>query len=1349
MGTFETDPKRQATASFRGYRYQAFQSVSAWMRLSPQQVLILEGAEDFDLREPDDSRVTTTQVKDLSGNLTLRSNSVIEAINNYWSHRKRNPSFHITFRFLTTANPGQEQGNPFGENVKGLDYWERLRADDKLDISPLKNFLLNQTLDPELKKFIAENDETTFRTEIIEAIRWDLSVKSSEALLADVQSNLIIHGNAQPDPISPHYSAHALLDLLNEVEKRMSSDGDRSLRYSDFLSTFETATSEAVSRGQLARLRADSSALQLYRQQYVYGGEPKLLEPPIPLVQGAIGRDKIVQEFSSLLRSKRALFLQGSSGLGKTTLARLITEQFSSGTWLWAEFRAQEPDRVASLLTRVRNEIGIPRSPVQIVLDDLDLTGLRKFERELIALLFSVINSDGLIIVTGPVECPAQLFPKAWLEPECQARVPYFTDDEIADLIQAHGLAEIPSVRRWAQLVQLTTSGHPQLVHARVRNLSSQSWPVPSVEDFTKPKDVEHIRLDARNSLRQETPSEQARTLMFRLSLTSKSFTRDLAISVASVNQKISLPGEAFDALVGPWIEREQTDRYRISPLLAGAGNDVLPPGEITAVHETISVSILLKKPLNQYDFGTAFAHALSARSGGILAQLAVQISGTSNKDIGHLADALFWLPAMALEPGQKIFKEHAITDFFLRLAQYKIAAFGPEPASAVPIIPRVLEALREIKDSTIRPANEALAYGSILYAINVPIPSSTVVSLVSSYLDVNMGDETLPELAEIFQDASEPEFAGLSKPQVLFSFQASRIAGLDDLEDLLNSLNALDESKRRIMLAVCDSDLDFSALIINGAWWKDTQRGDLDVDKAISVLTKAIRMGREWGVPKITREAYVAVSVVWDEYGKSYDRALAALNEASSEFADDTHLKNQRAKLLYHADRYQESLHLSEEFLDDPGDLSNVEILFTFRASAICAAKLNDWQKASDLFLRGAKSSKRTDILPLMGIGLKADAALAMWRCHKEHESLRLFAEVLTELKEHPISENLQCRHLHATVRHTIAWIQKNMAGHSSAEITDPYPGMCSNQSPSEGIRDFDITSLPLAWGLLAGTERFLGIDIGVGRTADEMLGTSTPPMILINNESLAFDGVWHRNDLERLVPAIIRFTQVMRTATRIRQEGRGDEVSLEFSPLPDDYWNSPDHRKLPIHFLLAAAIVLTQRTSEKPLPVGIWKEDLADSGALIGDIADIIRIFEGAVEIDKSDLNSQAALSITKLRGDTIAPSELFICYFMLLNAMSLITTWAASDLEMLASRQWTKVADTQQFAFLNPRIYCQCIKDVCADQTLSGYAKVAAILEVAAPALRMNLASTAWDMLHTIKANGQLPPVGFPPA
>ena len=56
------DPKHQANDSLRGYRYQILHSVHAWLSLADDEILYLEGAEDFDIVSPETT--TVVQVKD-------------------------------------------------------------------------------------------------------------------------------------------------------------------------------------------------------------------------------------------------------------------------------------------------------------------------------------------------------------------------------------------------------------------------------------------------------------------------------------------------------------------------------------------------------------------------------------------------------------------------------------------------------------------------------------------------------------------------------------------------------------------------------------------------------------------------------------------------------------------------------------------------------------------------------------------------------------------------------------------------------------------------------------------------------------------------------------------------------------------------------------------------------------------------------------------------------------------------------------------------------------------------------------------------------------------------------------
>ena len=135
----KADSKRQATDSIEGYRYQILHSVNAWLDLADNDILYLEVAEDFDI-ESDDT-FTTTQVKHTQDNITLRSQQVIDGINNYWELRTNNPDRRVKFRLLTKSKIGKEQDDLFEKGKRGLEVWNRCSGDEAA-IEKISNFLL-------------------------------------------------------------------------------------------------------------------------------------------------------------------------------------------------------------------------------------------------------------------------------------------------------------------------------------------------------------------------------------------------------------------------------------------------------------------------------------------------------------------------------------------------------------------------------------------------------------------------------------------------------------------------------------------------------------------------------------------------------------------------------------------------------------------------------------------------------------------------------------------------------------------------------------------------------------------------------------------------------------------------------------------------------------------------------------------------------------------------------------------------------------------------------------------------------------------------------------------------------
>lgn len=1331
---FKIDPKRDATDSIRGYVYQVYQSILAWIQLKENEILILEGSEDFDIHSG--YSVTTTQVKDVSSNLTLRTQTVIDALNNYWTCREKNPDYDIIMHFLTTAEVGQEQGSPFGSGKKGLEYW-RSAESDHFDVGPLREFLLTLKLNSSLLSFIKVASDVELRQKLICRIKWDMGNKPIEALQNVIKNKLKYHGYKLG--INSYLSCQAVPRLLHKVIDLLSTRGTKELRFGDFQSCFDEATTLNIPRGQIENM-ARGSGLQQIADKLDLAEITRLANRapaigyPIPIVDGSIPRNSLVSNLVKLLYEQRVIFLHGSSGIGKTNLAALIFNEIG-GSYGWASFRSMQPSQIKDVLARAGFEMNADNLPRFLVLDDIDLNQVALFEHEFVSLVFSIINSSGLVIVTGPVRPPLQLLPKLWKSEICEVAVPYFNETEIEEMVCEHGLSDGKRVSDWAETILLTTSGHPQLVHARVRNLKAKGWPTIKFSDLTKPEDIDRVRSEARTRLVNEIPTDDIRMLAYRLSLVNGSFSRETALAVAETQPLIKLRGEAFDALIGPWIEREENNRYRISPLLKGAADKVLADDEINSVHGAIALSIIRRKRINQIEGGTALFHAFIAKHVEALTKLAYMIIMTRRDKIRLLYDAMSWFTLVCLEDGQKILPGNPAIDLMLRVAQYKLVTAASEQDKVISIITCIEKTLKEIEIPELKQYSEVLAYGVILNTLDVAIPSPIVIRILSRMIDLTEENVALKQITDSYEQGKvDLPRLGENKPaQVLFSYQAARLSGLDDLYDLITSLDALPLNKRDQLLRICNSDFDFATLLINRAWWKEVRNGALDVNKALRIFDFTATKAREWKVSEITKACLVAMSVIQDEYGKSTEQALEILDMADSEFPNNASLINQRAKVLFHADRDAEALPIARKALSLP-TLSNTEFVFCCRAAGIAAAKLDDWAEAFRLFMLASEKAKKFVVQVNMGIELMADAAFALWKQKKYEDSLLLFADTLDLLGTIAISEDIRIRHLHATVRHSISWIHFDARGEHPTQTVEPLPGMCSNQEPHEEIKNHRIIDIGAAWELLAYTESILNLGIVIKARSQKANENKKKPILLVGYmRTLAFDSIFKRKDFDNLIPALIDVHEVLSYSKTLKDSQNDVWAVCDIPKLPDGYWVKQNNLSLLYHYILVASVICTADSNTKPLPIERWRTDLTNAGALSADVDMFLTLLSGTSP-DES-LYQQAAAAIFTLRSGTIVPTKLWEVSFRLLNAFMKEKRWVEEALESLLITRWFFSINNQRFAFSMPALACPEIEKSCSDGSLSGFAKIASILDIAIPFLNIHLSADGKQMLKEI--------------
>ena len=209
----KANPKRQAHAQLRGYLYQIWHSVDAWLDLADDDILYLEGAEDLDIISEDTA--TAVQVKDTRHNITLRYQEVNDAINHYWELQDNHPKLTVKFRFLTRSKIVVEKGNPFGNDQSGLQLWSRCSGNETA-ITKISDFLQNEgKISDKVNDFLKKASPQEIYEKLIEPIIWETGSKPISYVEQSICKKLVYHGDRYS---IPHADAQKVVDhLLKEA----------------------------------------------------------------------------------------------------------------------------------------------------------------------------------------------------------------------------------------------------------------------------------------------------------------------------------------------------------------------------------------------------------------------------------------------------------------------------------------------------------------------------------------------------------------------------------------------------------------------------------------------------------------------------------------------------------------------------------------------------------------------------------------------------------------------------------------------------------------------------------------------------------------------------------------------------------------------------------------------------------------------------------------------------------------------------------------------------------------------------------------------------------------------------
>jgi hypothetical protein len=612
------DPAREAAASMRGYWTQVWRSVLAWIHLDDAERLYLEGAEDID-------RVSglvaeTIQVKDVQGNITLRSGDVIEAIDNAWANRQRNPTRSIRFRFLTTSRITVEQGAPFGDGMGGLNLWRNARLlDDEAErqrgARAIAAFLLSEgKVSAPVQAFLRIASDAAIWERLIAPVEWDTEAEEAPEVIREIKDRLVILG--QTMGVTPDKAEDVAAHLYEIAYGTATRQKDRFLTRAELPRVFHARTHVsmpattynallAVIPQHLAALGADGALPQ------AVGGTSSVVSRAPPLPSRYYARGAVLGDVERRLAVYPILVLQGGTGVGKS-IAAAGHVAVSASSWGWVDLRGVHSTALTAMLDRVVAELTAEVGLTHVVLDDIELSGdPRPLETPLTRIKTILGDRGGHLVITSAVALPQRLALALALPVQATLPIPAFSQDEITEFLIARGCPGPQVAGWWAAFVQLHTSGHAQLVHARIATLEAQGFPTPDLENLAAtPSDVVEARAEARKLIATLDPP--TRELIYRLSLTVQALPHQQVLAIARQPAPILEPGLAFDRLVGPWVEVVAERLYRVSPLLREVGKDVQGEDWATGMHCRIARAVLGFRTLSPTDASTILFHGIA-----------------------------------------------------------------------------------------------------------------------------------------------------------------------------------------------------------------------------------------------------------------------------------------------------------------------------------------------------------------------------------------------------------------------------------------------------------------------------------------------------------------------------------------------------------------------------------------------------------------------------------------------------------------------------------------------------------------------------------------------------------------
>ena len=116
-----------------------------------------------------------------------------------------------------------------------------------------------------------------------------------------------------------------------------------------------------------------------------------------------------------------------------------------------------------------------------------------------------------------------------------------------------------------------------------------------------------------------------------------------------------------------------------------------------------------------------------------------------------------------------------------------------------------------------------------------------------------------------------------------LFNIGIAKLSNVNRLENIIDQLEEIDESRRILFLTPIDETQSDYSTFINGPWVTSRHSEDFDAADVARHYRRIAKKTKNWGIPSLSRQCSVAQAIMLDEYQNDKEGALTILEKASA----------------------------------------------------------------------------------------------------------------------------------------------------------------------------------------------------------------------------------------------------------------------------------------------------------------------------------------------------------------------------------------------------------------------------------------------------------------------------------